>query len=51
MVNGYMAHTQWPTKNLSFIPARSFFFQLQVGFDHRYNLGKNDSSVAVVSIN
>jgi hypothetical protein len=40
----------WPTKNLSFLPAQSFFFDLKpdliIGADK-----KQDSSVAVVSIN
>jgi hypothetical protein len=51
MIKGYMAHAQWPTKNLCFRPARSLFFRLRVRSDDRSRLGKRDSSVAVVSIN
>jgi len=45
-----MALAQWPTKNLSFTPARPFLFQFRVRPDDRAGLGKKDSSVAVVSI-
>jgi hypothetical protein len=38
MVNSFKAHIQWPTKNLSFPPAQSFFFDsksdLMIGADY-----------------
>ncbi len=46
MVRGYMAHDQWPTKNLSSMPARSLVFKLQVSTDDPSGLGQIDSSVA-----
>jgi len=51
MVIGYMARAQWPRKNLSFPPAQSLFFQLQVKSEGQCRLGVRDFSVAVISIN
>ena len=50
IINGYMAWTQWPTKNLSFTVARPLVFKLRVRFDDRSGPVKRDSSVAVVLI-
>ena len=50
ILHDHMAHPQRSKKNLSFTPARSFFFQPHAEPDDRSGFRKRDSSVAVVSI-